>query len=301
MTAQRILLTGGTGFLGRALVAHWLQQGHQLTVLSRNPLAASQCLGDAVDTVSDLTLLPGSAHFDAVVNLAGEPIFGRRWTADRKQQLRDSRIRLTENLLAFIEQLPHKPAVLISGSAIGIYGNQGDTVLTEASTSRPDFSQQLCADWEQAALAGEDLGMRVCLIRTGLVLDSSGGLLARMLPAFRLGLGGAMGSGQQWMSWIDRDDWVALVDYLLHDSLSHGAFNATAPQPVSNADFSRQLAAHLHRPALLPLPAALLKPLLGEMADLVLGSQRVVPQRLLDAGFRFAYPRLDQALKHTLS
>lgn len=297
MTSQQILITGGSGFLGQALIRYWLTQNHEITVLSRDPLATLELFGPKINAISSLKLLPATAHFDAVVNLAGSPIFGKRWSPARKQELRNSRIELTHQLVKFIEQMPVKPEVLLSGSAIGIYGNQGDTLLNEQSLAKADFSQQLCADWEHAALLAEQFGIRVCLIRTGLVLGNGGGLLSRMLPAFKLGLGGRLGNGLQWMSWIHRDDWVRIVDTLLHEKTLHGAFNATAPHPVTNHTFSQKLAKHLHRPACLPLAAKLLELLLGEMSELVLGSQRVIPQRLLEQQFVFNYPDLDQALQ----
>lgn len=301
MTSKNILITGGTGFLGRALVENWLAQSHLVTVLSRNPLAATRLLGPKVHTAGDLNLLlPSGGHFDAIVNLAGEPIFGGRWTPERKKRLRDSRILLTEHLVSFIANLPVKPEVLISGSAIGVYGDQGDNILTEESQEEIDFAQQLCADWENTAIEAENLGVRVCRIRTGLVLDNGGGLLQRMLPAFRLGLGGRLGDGKQWMSWIHRRDWLQVVHTLLHNPDLQGAFNATAPNPVTNQEFSTALAKQLRRPALLPMPASALKLLLGEMSELVLGSQRVLPQRLLDQGFEFQFPTLESALQQIL-
>ena len=299
--SKQLLITGGTGFLGRALVRHWLNAGHQITVLSRDPASCQQLLGNQIQSINNLNLLPAAIHFDAIINLAGSPIFGGWWTAKRKQQMRDSRIGLTHQLLAFVRQLPAKPEVFINGSAIGIYGDQGDTTITEAfrSTST-DFARQLCHDWEQAAEEFTNLGIRVCLIRTGLVLDQEGGLLQNMLPGFKLGLGGRLGNGQQWMAWIHRQDWVAIADRLLNDASLSGAFNATAPQPVTNSEFTRRLAAQLHRPAILHLPAFLLKILLGEMASVLLGSQRVLPQRLLELGFTFRYNDLDSALQHIL-
>jgi uncharacterized protein (TIGR01777 family) len=301
MTTKNILITGGTGFLGSALIADWLAQGHQITLISRDPLAAMQQLGNQINAVSDFHLLPHSAQFDVIVNLAGAPLFSSRWSEARKQQIRDSRIGLTQQLVAFIASLQHKPEVLISGSAIGIYGDQGDTVLTEQSSGKADFGQQLCSDWEQAALQAESLGVRVCLIRTGLVLGNHGGLLQRMLPAFKFGLGGCLGNGQQWMSWIHFSDWLAIVNSLIEHPELSGAFNATAPNPVSNQSFSQQLAKQLHRPALLPMPSFVLKLLLGEMSELILGSQRVLPEHLLAAGFKFQYPELAPALQQILN
>jgi len=301
MTTKNILITGGTGFLGSALIADWLTQGHQITVISRDPLAAMQQLGNQINTVSSFNLLSTSAQFDVIVNLAGAPLFSSRWSEARKQQIRDSRIGLTQQLVRFIASLQHKPDLLISGSAIGIYGDQGNTVLTEQSIGKADFGQQLCHDWEQAALQAENLGVRVCLIRTGLVLGKNGGLLERMLPAFKFGLGGRLGNGLQWMSWIHLSDWLAIVNTFIDHSQLSGAFNATAPNPVTNQSFSEQLAKQLHRPALLPMPNFVLKPLLGEMSELILGSQRVIPERLLAAGFKFQYPDLTPALQQLLN
>jgi hypothetical protein len=194
-----------------------------------------------------------------------------------------------------------KPELLISGSAIGYYGDQSDTVLTEQSTPYEDFSQQLCADWEAAAKQAEQFGVRVCLIRTGLVVANGGGFLQRMLLPFRLGLGGRLGDGRQWMSWIHRQDWINIARTMIADSTMQGAYNATAPTPVTNTDFTRILAQCLKRPALLPVPTWLLKILLGEMSQLVLGSQRVLPERLSAQGFKFQYDDLAAALNEALS
>jgi uncharacterized protein (TIGR01777 family) len=194
-----------------------------------------------------------------------------------------------------------KPELLINGSAIGYYGDQGDTQLTEQSEVKADFSQKLCSDWEQEALKAELMGIRVCLMRTGLVLGEGGGLLQRMLLPFRLGLGGRLGAGNQWMSWIHRDDWIAIALKMIKDSSMHGAYNATAPNPVTNSQFTLTLAESLHRPALLPVPAWLLKSLLGEMSELVLGSQRVLPARLNLEGYQFKFTHLESALKQILN
>jgi uncharacterized protein (TIGR01777 family) len=193
-----------------------------------------------------------------------------------------------------------KPELLISGSATGYYGDHGDVVLTELSATHPNFSQQLCSDWENEAKQAEQFGVRVCLIRTGLVLADGGGLLKRMVLPFRLGLGGRLGSGRQWMSWIHRQDWIAIALMMITDSSMQGAYNATAPNPVTNSEFTQALADCLKRPALLPVPAWLLKILLGEMSGLVLGSQRVLPERLLAQGFSFKYADLSSALNQTL-
>ena len=301
MIPKNILITGGSGFLGQALIRFWLNSGHSITVLSRNTDKTQKLLGQAVKCFSRLSDIPRDTHFDAIVNLAGCPIFGGLWTDKRKQQIRASRVDLTHALLAFVRELASKPEVLISGSAIGIYGDQGDTLLSEdfSSTSN-DFARQLCLDWEQAALQFTELGVRVCLIRTGLVLDHDGGLLGQMLPGFKLGLGGRLGNGKQWMAWIHRQDWVAIADRLLVDKHLSGAFNATAPKPVTNAEFTRLLGIHLHRPTFMHMPALLLKSLLGEMSSLMLGSQRVIPKRMLESELAFQFEDLDSALDQIL-
>lgn len=295
MNPTSILITGGTGFLGSALARRLLAKQYAVTVFGRDAGKIRKQFGAGVGAATRFADLPDAGAFDAVVNLAGAGIFDRYWTESRKQILRDSRIELTRALVAWIAA-GSKPPVLVNGSAIGIYGDQGDTELSETSPTKADFAQQLCADWEAAALAAAEHGSRVCLIRTGLVLGRGGGLLQRMLPAFRLGLGGSMGDGRQWMSWIHLEDWLAAAEAMLADPAMSGAYNATAPEPATNREFSRTLAEALGRPMLLPLPAGLLKLSLGEMSALVLGSQRVKPERLLAHGFRFQYSQLRPAL-----
>jgi len=297
---MNILITGGTGFIGHALTQHLSKQGHAVTVLSRNPDKVAAICGPGVNALGDLKQRKAEDAYRVIINLAGEPIFDARWTEARKKLMRDSRIDLTGQLVDSIERMTVKPDLLISGSAIGYYGDQGDTVLTEQSEPRPDFSHRLCADWEQAAQRASLFGVRVCLIRTGLVIAEDGGLLKRMLLPFRFGLGGRLGSGRQWMSWIHREDWIAIAQTMINDGSMQGAYNATAPNPVTNREFTQTLAYCLNRPALLPIPARLLKTLLGEMSELVLGSQRVMPERLLAQGFEFQYPDLVSALKQAL-
>lgn len=301
MITKSILITGGTGFLGSALTRRLLNKGYSVTVLSRSIDKILNTFGDKVQAFSQVDDLPDAGSFDVVVNLAGAGIFERHWTPARKQLLRDSRIKLTEQLVAWIAATTGAAPSLINGSAIGIYGDQGDEVLSENSGSVEDFSQQLCADWEAAALRAEQFGSRVCLIRTGLVLGENGGILQRMLPVFRLGLGGRLGNGRQWMSWIHLHDWLSIVELMLTDNTMRGPYNATSPNPLSNQAFSAGLAGALHRPMLLPMPEMLLRQLLGEMAALVLASQCVVPQRLLGKGFVFDYPQLHAALSQILS
>jgi uncharacterized protein len=298
---MKILITGGTGFIGSALTRSLTQHGHEVTVLSRDPGSVEKICGSGIKALNNLNQLSTQDSYQVIINLAGAPIFDARWSDARKQIIRDSRISLTKQLVECMARMKVKPELLISGSAIGYYGDQGDTVLTEKSATREDFSQKLCADWENEAKKAEQSGVRVCLIRTGLVLADGGGLLQRMLLPFRLGLGGRLGNGQQWMSWIHRQDWIAIAEMMIADSSMQGAYNATAPNPVTNSDFTRTLADCLKRPALLPVPAWLLKMLLGEMSGLVLGSQRVIPERLLVQGFRFQYPDLSSALSQVLS
>jgi len=298
---MNILITGGTGFIGTALTKSLIRKGHQLTVLSRDPDKVTTIFGAGVAALADVRELTPDASFQAVINLAGAPIFDARWSEERKQLLRNSRIELTTKLVEQMAHMEVKPQVFISGSAIGYYGDQGDTILTEQSAVRPDFSQQLCADWEAAASQAEQYGIRVCLIRTGLVIGEGGGILQRMLLPFRLGLGGRLGDGTQWMSWIHRQDWIAIAEAMVADASMQGAYNATAPNPVTNTEFTQILAACLKRPALLPVPAFLLKTLLGEMSELVLGSQRVIPERLLAQGFEFQHTDLAGAINQALA
>lgn len=301
MNAKAVLITGGTGFLGSALTRRLLASGHKVTVFGRDAAKVSAMFGSTVDAATQISALPDAGQYKAVVNLAGAGIFDRLWTASRKQVLRDSRIELTNRLTNWIAESSQPPGALISGSAIGIYGDCGNQLLDESSSGPSDFAQQLCADWEAAAMRAEANGCRVCLIRTGLVLGNNGGILQRMLLPFRLGLGGRMGDGQQWMSWILIDDWLSIVETMIDNPDMAGAYNATAPNPVSNQTFSETLAGVLHRPLLLPLPAMALKLLLGEMASLVLGSQRVLPQRLLAGGFQFSQTQLEPALRQLLT
>ncbi|TSA42471.1 MAG: TIGR01777 family protein [Methylococcaceae bacterium] len=293
---MNILITGGTGLLGNALVHHFLQHNHTVTVLSRSLDKVQQRFGSKVHAIGSLSDNTRHPVYNCIINLAGAGIFDTRWSSARKQCLRDSRIELTKNLIIFMEQMPIKPQVFLSGSAIGIYGDQGDKIVSEQAPQGSDFSAQLCADWEAAALQAEALGIRTCLLRTGLVLAHNGGFLQRMLPAFKMGLGGQLGSGLQWMPWVHYHDWLASVQWLIDSPTQHGAFNITSPHPVTNQEFTKQLAKALHRPACCPVPSPVLHILLGERAELLLGSQRVLPTRLQENGFTFTYEDLPTAL-----
>jgi uncharacterized protein (TIGR01777 family) len=293
---MRILITGGTGFIGRALVNRLLQRGDQITVLSRDISKASALLGDRVHVWQSLAQWQTDTAFDAVINLAGEPIIDKAWTAKRKQQLLASRIGVTEQLLEGIRRCHQKPDVLLSGSAIGIYGDTGTSICTESSPLADDFAASLCRDWERAAEPAEQLGVRTVFLRTGLVLHQDGGMLKKLLLPFKLGFGSRLGDGRQMMSWIHRHDYLNAVLYLLDNSQCQGAFNLTAPIPVSNAEFTATLAESLGRKAVLVTPAFLLKPVLGERAILLFGGQKVIPEKLSRAGFEFRFTRLEQAL-----
>ena len=293
---MKILITGGTGLIGRKLCPTLLAQGHELTVLSRSPETVQQKCGATVQAMASLSDYQTDSLFDAVINLAGEPIVDKRWTEERKQRLWQSRVTLTENLVQHIANATHKPAILLSGSAIGFYGDGGDNILEESLPTGSDFGAKLCSAWENAAIAAENLGVRVCLLRTGLVLASTGGLLGKMFLPFKLGLGARLGNGQQWMSWIHIDDYIAIVLLLLENSQASGAYNMTAPEPVINAQFTQTLAQALHRPALLVTPACLLKLMLGEMAELLIGGQRALPAKVQALGYGFNFTTLKEAL-----
>jgi len=298
---MKILITGGTGLIGRRLCVALLAKGHELTVLSRKPDTVKTKCGEAVQAISTLNEWQPDTVFDAVINLAGEPIVDARWTDERKQLLWESRVTLTEKLVQCIANAKHKPAVLLSGSATGVYGDGGDTVLDESHPAATGFGAQLCSAWENAAQAADALGVRVCLLRTGLVLDSRGGLLGKMLLPFKLGLAARLGNGRQWMSWIHVNDYVAIVLLLLENAQAKGAYNMTAPEPVTNAQFTQTLARVLHRPALLVTPTWLLKLLLGEMAALLLGGQRALPTKIQALGYHFDYVNLEDALNAIVS
>lgn len=287
------LITGGSGFIGSALSRALVADGERVSVLTRDVARARTRVPGAaacMDTLDD------ARDVDVVVNLAGENLSNRRWTPALKQEFRDSRMGTTRRVLDWIAAAARKPRVLISGSAVGWYGPRGDEELSEDSAPGEDFAARLCRDWEAEACKAEALGVRVCRLRTGIVLDHDGGALQKMLLPFRLGLGGPIGTGRQWMSWIARADIVALIRWLAANEHAVGAYNGTAPSPVTNAEFARMLGHAVRRPAVLPMPAFALKLLLGEMAEMVLTGQRVLPKHASAAGFRFRYPELPAAL-----
>ncbi len=302
---MNVLITGGTGFIGQQLVKRLTSAGHHCDVLTRQSadrvaelFPEEHSLVSAIHTLVDL---PVNKHYRAVINLAGEPIADKRWSDQRKLTLRDSRVALTEQLIAAIQQWDIKPEVMISGSAIGYYGNQGDVPCIESTPPRMEFTHELCRDWERAARQCEAMNVRCCLVRTGLVVGPGGGFLDRLITPFRLGLGAKLGSGKQWMSWIHMADMIEILMYLLETESASGVYNATAPNPVTNKDFTRLLADALNKPALFTIPSLLLNLALGEMAVLLLGGQRVLPEKLKQEGFQFQYPTLRESLQAVFS
>ncbi|MDP4528157.1 TIGR01777 family oxidoreductase [Alkalimonas delamerensis] len=293
---MNLLITGGTGLIGQAVIRRWLPD-HSITVLSRSPAKVKTLFGHDVSSCEQLTGLDIN-RYDAVLNLAGEPIADKRWSKSQKNRICQSRWAITEQLSTLIQQASNPPKVFISGSAIGYYGRQDPHCIDESHQDfYPEFSHDVCARWENLAKRAASDRTRVCLLRTGIVLAADGGALKKMLPPFRFGLGGRIGDGQQMMSWVHLDDMVAIIDFLLQHSELDGPINATAPKAVSNQRFAELLAERLKRPALLPMPAFMVRLLFGEMGDLLLYGQNVYPKKLLDAGFQFSYPDLRQALQ----
>jgi uncharacterized protein (TIGR01777 family) len=291
-----VLVTGGTGFIGNRLVAALAAAGHDVTVLTRSRENAA-ALPAPLRIVTDLAQIPSSARIDAIVNLAGEPIGNGLWTKAKRRRIVESRLGITWALGRLIERLETRPKVLVSGSAIGWYGLRGEEALAEDGDFRDCFSHRVCSAWEYAAQLAAGRGVRLVLLRTGLVLGREGGVLGRMLAPFESGLGGRFGDGRQWMSWIHRDDLVRLIIRAIADPTLAGPVNGTAPEPVTNAAFAQALGGALRRPAILPVPAAPLRLALGDFADeLLLGGQYVLPAKAQAAGFRFDYPDLDGAL-----
>jgi uncharacterized protein (TIGR01777 family) len=297
---QTILVTGATGFIGSRLVASLTDAGHQVIALVRNP-ARADVLAPPITLITSLDQLPAEAMIDAIVNLAGEPIGDGLWTEAKRRKILDSRIGMTDDVVRLIARLERRPAVLVNGSAIGWYGLWQDQPLTESAKAHACFSHELCAAWEQAASRAAEYGVRVVCLRIGLVIGTEGGLLMRMLTPFEFGLGGPIGSGRQWMSWIERDDLVRLIAHALAKPELSGPINATAPIPVTNRKFTEELGRRLQRPALFRIPAGLLHHVAGDFADeLLLGGQRVIPNKALSSGFVFRHETLRSAFEAIL-
>ena len=291
---MKVLLTGASGFIGSHLSKRLVAAGHQVFPVSRR--ATSD--GASFDW-SDASLARGVQQADAVVHLAGENLFDRRWTARQKAVLRSSRTEPTGKLAHLIAS--RKPACFISSSAVGYYGDSPNVHFTESSPRGKGFLAELCSEWEAATSPASDAGVRTAIVRTGVVLGQGGGALAKMLLPFKLGVGGPLGSGRQWLSWIHVDDLVSLFQFLLEKPGASGAFNATAPQPVTMKTFASALGRALHRPAIFPVPGPMLKLALGEVADVLLTGQYVEPRRASEAGFAFRYPGIDGALRDVVA
>lgn len=291
---MQILITGATGFVGRALVLRLLRDGHRVRALVRSPARACDVLGAEVELATSIERAVEGC--DAVIHLAGESVAGARWTAARKRVLRDSRVALTERLVAAIAAAARRPHVLVSASAVGYYGDRGDEWLDESSPPRDDFLGTMCQAWEAAATTAERHGVRVCCVRIGLVLGRGGGVLGSMLPLFRAGLGGPLGSGRQWFPWIHLHDLVELFTTAVADERYAGPVLGAAPGAITNREFARALGAAIGRWAVLPAPAFALRLALGEAATAVLAGQRVRPARALALGFVFRFPTIDAAL-----
>lgn len=299
---RHVLVTGATGFIGRRLVEALVAAGHQVTLLARDPAKAASLRPPFV-LVTDLAQIPGDARVDAIVNLAGEPLANGLWTRAKRFRIVASRLRMARAILRLIERLERRPSVLITASAVGWYGLWNDEELTEFDGGkRSSFSHRTCDMVERTAKRVERLGVRTIRLRIGLVLGTDGGLLASMLTPFEFGIGGRIGSGRQWMSWIERDDLVRLIAHAIVTPELTGAVNATAPAPVRNSVFAAELGRGLRRPAILPMPAAILSRLGGDLADeLLLGGQRVLPDKAVGSGFVFRHPTLRSALASMLS
>jgi len=297
---RTVLVTGATGFIGTRLVAGLGEAGHHVIALVRSR-ARAETLAAPITLITSLDQLPADTHIDAIVNLAGEPIGNALWTEAKRRRIIDSRVKMTGDVVSLIARLETKPSVLVSGSAIGWYGLWQDQVLTESAKSHDCFSHALCEAWETAAKAAEAHGVRVACLRIGLVLGTDGGFITRLLTPFEFGLGGPIGSGKQWMSWIERDDLVRLIAHVIARKEISGPINATAPIPVTNGMFTEELARRLHRPARFRIPDAPLRKLGGDFAsELLLGGQRVLPNKALSDGFVFRHETLRSAFEAIL-
>ena len=311
---MRVFLTGGTGLIGAHLIRRLTDRHDEILLLSRRPADARGRLGPVGQIIEGDPVQPGPwmdaiDGCDAVIHLAGENIFNRRWSKEFKRLLRDSRIKSTENVVQALARNPRAASgaakILVNASAIGYYGPHGDDELTEDSPPGDDFMAQICVEWEAAARSADVHGIRVAIVRTGIVLDKEGGALAKMLTPFKLGAGGPIGwtpwSGSQVMSWIHWQDIVGIFLLALDNSAATGPINGTAPQPLTNREFGKALGRALHRPAFLPTPPLALRALLGEVAGVVATGQRVLPRRALDLGYQFRFPNLDLALADIFS
>ena len=296
---MKILITGASGLIGKALQNSFAEKGHDLLLAGRSePRAANQIQWTIESGFADPRRLEG---IDAFIHLAGENISALRWTDEKKRAIRDSRVLGTRSVMDAIGKLKQKPKVFIAGSATGYYGDRGDEVMTENDGPGDTFLSEVCKAWEAESRRAEDLGVRSVLLRTGIVLSKDGGALAEMLTPFKLGVGGVVGSGRQWMSWISLEDVVGAINFALENDELSGPINVVAPNPVTNKEFTRTLGEVIHRPTILPLPQFAVKLAFGEMGDaLLLDSTRVIPERLANAGYKFKFENLKLAVQNAL-
>ncbi|MGB5013122.1 MAG: TIGR01777 family oxidoreductase [Pyrinomonadaceae bacterium] len=293
---MKVLITGSTGLLGTELQRSFTEKGYELLLASRKEPKDEQHIQWSIEEgFTDPDKLEG---VDVVVHLAGENVSGLRWTDEKKKAIRDSRVLGTRNVVDGISKLKNKPKVFVASSAIGFYGERGDEEVTESSAAGDNFLAVTCKEWEAESRRAEDAGIRTVLLRTGIVLSKDGGALATMLTPFKLGVGGVVGSGKQWMSWISLEDEIAVINYVIENENIRGAVNAVSPNPVTNHDFTKTLGEVLYRPTFLPLPEFAVSMIFGEMGDaLLLASTKVIPKRLEDAGFEFKHPNLKEAIE----
>ena len=297
---MKILITGASGLIGKALQKNFADNGYEMLLASRKKSAKPDEIEWDTEKGFAEKDLPRLEALDAIIHLAGENVAGR-WTDEKKRRLMDSRVFGTRNVVEIVRKLENKPGVLISASAIGIYGDRGDEILREESPAGDTFLAEICKNWEDEAVKAENFGVRVVRLRIGIVLSKAGGALAQMVTPFKFGLGGTIGSGQQWMSWIALEDVVRIVNFALENQNLNGAINAVAPNPVKNEEFTDTLGATLHRPTFLPLPAFAVNLAFGEMGDaLLLDSTRVEPKKLKESGFKFNFPDLKSALEQAI-
>jgi uncharacterized protein (TIGR01777 family) len=298
---QHILITGGTGFIGTALCRQLAAQGHHVIVFSRDRQRAEQYFSGEFEVIEAMSELTTANTPAVIINLAGRSLGNQRWTEKMKRAYITSRINTTRQLIDYIRDTPVKPQVLLSGSAVGYYGARDDEVLDEAARPGIEYQSALCLEWENEALKAAGFGVRVCLLRMGIVLGPNGGVLSSLVPPFRWGLGAYLGDGRQWLSWIHIDDLIGIMQYLIrHDKFSD-AINCTSPIPETNRDFARKLGVVLQRPVFIRVPAWAVQFQAGGIARLYLTGQKVLPLKLLDAGYQFRYPELTEALKDILN
>jgi uncharacterized protein (TIGR01777 family) len=305
---MRVFITGGTGLIGSRLIQRLRQRGDDVHLLTRRPEAVGEkfagCTLVAGDPINAGAWMDVVAECDAVVNLAGANIFGRRWNDEYKREMMDSRVKTTDNVVASLARKPRNDAgtakVLVNASAVGYYGPRGDEEIDEDAPPGNDFLAQICTAWERSALAAQASGVRVVLVRIGVVLDKEGGALKPLLTPFKLGAGGPVGSGRQWMAWIHHADLIGIILLALDRADAQGPINGTAPTPVTNREFGKALGRALHRPAFMPMPGFVMRAAFGEVAGVVLTGQRVLPRQALKLGYQFQFPTIDAALADIL-